>query len=179
MYHVKGRRVGGSFFKCDLSYIFAGMYKQKLSQQQALQKLKQYCAYQERSHSEVTEKLYGYGLYKKEVEAIMAALIEENFLNEERFAIAFAGGKFRVKKWGLVKITYELKQRGVSAYCIKKALTQIDRNEYETVLDELAAEKWRLLRGEKNIFNKKRKTQAYLLQKGFEAALIRERINLL
>src|SRR4030081_1027510 len=97
-------------------------YKQTLTKDQALQKARQYCAYQERCHKEVKDKLYGYGLHKKEVEESLSQLIEENYLNEERFAIQFAGGRFRMKQWGRVKIRYDLKQRQVSEYCIKKAL---------------------------------------------------------
>src|SRR5690606_26754360 len=99
-------------------------FKKQLTPEQALQKLKHYCAYQERSHSEVVEKLYSLGVWKREHDAIIASLIEEGYLNEERFAIAFAGGKFRMKKWGRTKIKYELKQRQVSEYSIKKALKQ-------------------------------------------------------
>ena len=86
------------------------LIRKQLSKEQALQKLKHYCGYQDRSHSEVKEKLYSLGVWKKDHDEIMAALIEENYLNEERFALAFAGGKFRMKKWGRVKIKYELKQ---------------------------------------------------------------------
>src|SRR6201996_8784258 len=93
-----------------------------LSLEQALQKARHYCGYQERCHSEVKEKLYSFGLHKKEVEEALSTLIEENYLNEERFAIQYAGGHFRLKQWGKVKIRYELKQRQVSDYCIKKAL---------------------------------------------------------
>ena len=73
------------------------MYKQQLTKEQALPKVRQYCTYQERSHSEVKEKLYSFGLYKKDVEQLISNLIEENYLNEERFAIVFAGGRFRIK----------------------------------------------------------------------------------
>ena len=96
------------------------MQQQSFTPQQALQKIKHYCAYQERCHSEVKEKLYGVGLRKNEVDEIISTLIEENYLNEERFAIQFAGGHFRIKNWGRVKIKYELKQKQVSDYCIKK-----------------------------------------------------------
>ncbi len=150
------------------------MYKKYLTKEQALQKLKQYCAYQERCHSEVTEKLYELGVYKKEHDEIIAALIEENYLNEERFAIAFAGGKFRIKQWGRVKIKYELKQKQVSEYCIKKALSAIPEEDYLKTLNKLADEKRKTLKTEKNIFIKKRKLQDYLLQKGFETNLVRE-----
>ena len=96
------------------------IYKKQLTPEQALQKLRHYCGYQERCHSEVKEKLYSLGVFKNEHDAIIATLIEEDYLNEERFAIAFAGGKFRVKQWGRVKIKYELKQKQVSEYSIKK-----------------------------------------------------------
>jgi regulatory protein len=152
------------------------MQQQKLTPEQALQKIKHYCAYQERSHAEVKDRLYGYGLYKKDVEPIISTLIEENFLNEERFAIAFAGGHFRTKQWGRIKIKYQLKQKQVSEYCIKKALQAIDDDAYEKTLQKLFDEKLRALKSEKNIFIKKRKVQDFLLQKGFEATLVREKL---
>src|ERR1700748_907813 len=93
-----------------------------LSPEQALQKARHYCGYQERCHSEVQEKLYSLGLRKPQVEAALATLIEENYLNEERFAIQFAGGHFRLKQWGKVRIRYQLKQKKVSEYCIRTAL---------------------------------------------------------
>src|ERR1700709_2489168 len=96
--------------------------KKKLTREQAMQKARHYCAYQERSHYEVKQKLYSFGLHKIEVEESLSGLIEEDYLNEERFAIQFAGGHFRMKQWGRVKIRYELKQKQVSEYCIKKAL---------------------------------------------------------
>jgi regulatory protein len=148
--------------------------QQKLTPKQALQKIKHYCAYQERCHAEVKEKLYGFGLYQKEVEPIISTLIEENYLNEERFAIAFAGGHFRTKQWGRVKIKFQLKQKQVSEYCIKKALKIIDEDDYLKTLQKLFDQKLKTLKGEKNIFIKKRKLQDYLMQKGFETNLVRE-----
>lgn len=149
----------------------------KLSKEQALPKVKQYCAYQERCHSEVKEKLYSFGLYKKDVEQLMANLIEENYLNEERFAIQYAGGKFRMKQWGRVKIKYALKQKQVSEYCIKKALKEIGEAGYKKTLEKLAEQKLKTLKGEKNIFVKKRKLQDYLLQKGYEVEVVRGVVN--
>jgi regulatory protein len=146
--------------------------RQSFSKDQALQKARHYCAYQERCHSEVKEKLYSLGLWKKDVEEALSALIEENYLNEERFAIQFAGGRFRLKNWGRVKIRYELKQKQVSEYCIKKALAAIDEETYLHTLRKQASEKWKILKGEKNVFSKKRKLQDFLLQKGFESELI-------
>ena len=100
-------------------FTFDEMFKKYLTKQEALQKAKHYCAYQERCHSEVKEKLYGFGLWKNDVEDLLSTLIEEDYLNEERFAIQFAGGRFRMKQWGRVKIKYELKQKKVSDYLIK------------------------------------------------------------
>ena len=159
-----------------LFFIFTLMINNKFTPDQALPKAKQYCAYQERSHSEVKEKLYGFGLTTKEVEQIISILIEENYLNEERFAIAFAGGKFRIKQWGKVKITHALKQKQVSAYCIKKALQQIDYDTYLKTLQKNFDAKIKTLQSEKNIFIKKKKLQDHLMQKGFESELVREMI---
>jgi len=152
---------------------FAPMQQQSFTPGQALQKIKHYCAYQERCHSEVKDKLYGYGLNRKEVDEILSTLIEENYLNEERFAIQYAGGKFRIKQWGRVKIKYELRKKQVSDYCIRKALSTIDDEDYERVLNKIFDEKRASLRSEKNIFSKKKKIQDHLLQKGFETELIR------
>lgn len=153
------------------------MEKQKLTPQQAHQKIKHFCAYQERCHSEVKEKLYGYGLRKSEVEQLLSQLIEEDYLNEERFAEQFAGGRFRMKKWGRVKIRYELKQRQVSEYCIRKGMKVIDEDDYLLTLQHLFEQKSRELKGEKNLFIRKRKLQGYLLQKGYETDYIRELLN--
>lgn len=146
-------------------------YKKQLTPEQALQKLKHYCAYQERCHSEVKEKLYTLGVWKKDHDAIISTLIEENYLNEERFAMAFAGGKWRVKHWGRIRIRYELKQKQVSEYCIKKALRQIDEEEYLRVMNEIAAAKYASLKNEQYLVRKK-KTMDYLQHRGFEQALI-------
>lgn len=151
------------------------VYKQKLTPEQALQKVKHYCAYQERCHYEVKEKLYGFGLYKTDVERLISQLIEEDYLNEERFAIGFAGGRFRLKQWGRVKIEYELKQKKVSSYIIKKAMKAIDEDDYNKTLHKLALTKWNLLKNEQYI-NRLSKTTGYLMQKGFEAQFISQTI---
>jgi len=145
---------------------------QKFTPQQALQKIKTYCAYQERSHQEVKEKLYSFGLYKNDVENILGELIAENYLNEERFATLFAGGKFRMKQWGRIKIANELKQRNVSAYNIRIAMQEINDEAYKNTLQKLALAKWNSLKNEQYI-NREVKTTRYLLQKGFEAVLIK------
>jgi regulatory protein len=152
------------------------MYKQKLTPQQAFQKAKHYCGYQERCHQEVKEKLYSFGLYKIDVEQLLSQLIEENYLNEERFAIQFAGGKFRLKKWGRIKIKYELTQKRVSAYNIKKAMKEIDEEEYEKILFQLTDKKWKELKHEQYL-NRLAKTTSYLLQKGYEPQLITATLN--
>ena len=152
------------------------LYKKHLTKEQALQKLKHYCAYQERCHSEVKEKLYNLGVWKKDHDEIISTLIEENYLNEERFAIAFAGGKWRVKQWGRVKIKYELKQKKVSEYCIKKALQQISEEEYLAVIKKMADEKYASLKAEQYLVRKK-KTMDFLIRKGFEMDLVRKVIE--
>ena len=153
------------------------MISEKLKPQQALPKLKKYCAYQERCHREVQEKLYSYGVYKNDAQEIISQLIEEGYLNEERFALQYASGKFRIKQWGKVKIKYQLKQKGVSEYCIKKALLAIDKADYKKVFYKLADAKMATLKSEKNIFIKKKKLQDHLLQKGFELDLVKEIVN--
>ena len=147
------------------------LYKKSLTKEQALQKLKHYCGYQERCHSEVKQKMYDLGVNKKEHDELIASLIEEKYLDEERFAIAFAGGKFRIKQWGRVKIKHELRHKQVSDYSVKKALLQIDENEYLGLLKKLAAEKIKTLKNEQYLVRKK-KTIDYLLQRGFEMELI-------
>ena len=150
---------------------------QTFTPEQAVPKIKQYCAYQERCHAEVRDKLYSFGLHKNEVEEIISTLITENYLNEERFAIHFAGGKFRMKQWGKIKIKQALKFKQVSDYCIRKALKEIDTHEYEKTFQKLVQQKLQTLKSEKNIFIKKRKLQDFLLQKGFETNMIREAVT--
>ena len=150
--------------------------KKYLTREQALQKLKYFCAYQERCHSEVIEKLYNLGVWKKDQDEIIATLIEQNYLNEERFAVAYAGGKFRIKQWGRVKIKYELKQKQVSDYSINKALKQIDEEEYMKVLNKLVKEKYASLKNEQYLVRKK-KTMDYVIRRGFEAERVNESIK--
>lgn len=150
--------------------------KNFLTRQQALLKIQRFCAYQERCHYEVKQKLYSYGLYTSAVEEIIVNLIEHDYLNEERFARVYAGGKFRMKKWGRIKITYALKQKGVSAANIKVGLKELEESAYAATLSKLLHEKWQSLTGENNIM-KRAKTQAYLLQKGYENNLILEALS--
>lgn len=149
-----------------------------MTKEQAVQKLRHYCAYQERCHSEAKEKLYELGISKTDHDEIIASLIEDNYLDEERFAIQFAGGKFRMNKWGKRKILYALKEKQVSEYSIKKALNQISEKEYGNVLCDLATKKYGLLNAEPFVLRKK-KTIDYLLQKGFEPELVSTCVNIL
>ncbi|NCI47852.1 regulatory protein RecX [Sediminibacterium soli] len=130
-------------------------------------KIRGYCAYRERCHSEVREKLYSFGLRRNEVETLISRLIEEDVLNEQRFADLFAGGHFRQKRWGRQKIVYALRQKKVSEPVIKKALKEIDGPDYTTSLQKLARVKWQALKGEQYL-TRQAKTMAYLLQKGYE-----------
>jgi regulatory protein len=145
----------------------------RLTKEQALPQVKQFCVYRERCHSEVKEKLYSLGLYKNDVEQLMAQLIEENYLNEERFAKQYAGGKFRMNHWGRVKIKYALRQKQVSDYSIKKGLKEISEADYKKTLQKLAEQKLKTLKNE-NVFSKKKKLQDFLLQKGYEGEIVRQ-----
>lgn len=148
----------------------------KLTPLVALEKLKNWCAYQERSQFEVRNKLYEYGVYKEDAENIITQLIQENFLNEERFAIAFARGKFRIKHWGKIKIRIELKQHKVSDYCIKKTLNQIDGNEYFATLEKIIEKKKSEIK-ETNKIKKHYKIIKYAMSRGYEQDLIMEAIK--
>ena len=139
--------------------------------EQALLKARDWCAYQERCQQELRDKLYGYGLKTNEVENLIAQLIAENFVNEERFAKAFAGGKFRIKKWGKIKIKMELKARRVSDYCINKGLAEIDPTEYMHTLKKVLVLKARSVH-EKNALKKKQKLLRFALSRGYEQDLI-------
>lgn len=151
-------------------------FKNKLTNEQALEKIKRYCSYQERCHSEVKEKLYSFGLRRNEADEIISELIENNYLNEERFAIQFAGGKFRMKHWGRKKIQYELQQKNINGFIIKIALKEIDEQKYFETLQKLAQTKWDALKMENDLLRQS-KTNAYLLQKGYEQRLISGVIN--
>jgi len=142
----------------------------------ALQKLRHYCTYQERSHFEVQQKLRELRIPYAYHDEIIATLINEDYLNEERFAIQFAGGKFRMKEWGKKKILYALKEKRVSEYCIKKALSSIDEEDYVKTLGKLAEEKYASLKGE-TFLDRKKKIIDYLIQKGYEYDLINKALS--
>jgi regulatory protein len=145
---------------------------------QALEKIRHFCAYQERSHFEVSEKLYSFGLNAREVDSILAELIGQDYLNEERFATMFAGGKFRVKKWGRKRIEYELRARRVSEYNIRSGMAAIDPQDYHITIGELIRKKKdMLIREGYDGFELKARTLSFLSQRGFESALVQEAYN--
>lgn len=133
----------------------------------ALSKIESWCAYQERCQQEVRDKLYSWGLWKDAVENIIVELISRNFLNEERFAIAYAGGKFRMKKWGKQKIKMELKRRQVPDKIIAKALKEIGGDDYEQTLGKTLTAKWKAEK-EKHPLKKKMKVMRYMISRGYE-----------
>jgi regulatory protein len=151
--------------------------KIKLSLPVAIEKIKNWCAYQERSHYETRNKLFDFGLYTNEVDEAISVLVTENFLNEERFAETFARGKFRIKYWGKNKIKIELKQKKVSDYSINKALKQIDSDEYYKVLEKVITRKIKESK-EKIDYKKKYKVMQYAISRGFEIPLINDILKL-
>ncbi|MGM0931998.1 MAG: regulatory protein RecX [Bacteroidota bacterium] len=139
-------------------------------------KLMQFCAYRDRSHKEVEEKLREMNMIPAAQEQIIIQLMQEDFLNEERFARSFVRGKFRIKKWGRIKIRQGLKFREISSPIIKLALTEIEEEAYLHTLEELAIKKQKAIK-ENNLFKKKRKLADFLLQKGYEANLVYDKVN--
>ena len=145
--------------------------------EEVVQKLKRYCAYQERSHHEVRRKLLSLKIYGEMLEDVIVLLVQEDFLNEERFARSYARGKYRIKKWGRRKIKEGLKQKGVSEYCIKKALTEIDPDLYEDHLRELLSKYYNNRRDKYERHILYTKTIEYALSKGYEYELVKERMK--
>ena len=142
----------------------------------ALMKMQSWCAYQERCQHDTRNKLFELGLWPEAVENIIVKLIEDNFLNEERFATTFARGKFTIKKWGRIKIKQELKQKRVGDYCLKKAMQQIDETEYMATLKKLIDSKRKLI-NEKSPIKLKYKLMNYVLSKGYEKDLVFDILN--
>ena len=142
-----------------------------LTIKEARLKLEYYCSYQERCHQEVIQKSYELGMKTLETDSIVVHLIQNNFLNEERFARSFARGKHRIKLWGKNRIVNELKQRQISAPNIKCALTEIVEEEYQDTFDKLTERHWETIK-ETNVQKKKKKFCDYLLRKGWESNLV-------
>lgn len=143
---------------------------------EALKKAANFCAYQERTHHEVKEKLMEVGVYGDDSEEIVVWLIENNYLNEERFAKVFAGSKFRQKHWGRLKIRQELKLRKLSEYCIKAGMAEINDEDYLDTLLKIIDKKAHSLKGE-NPMLLKQKLVRYALSKGFENDLVWQTVN--
>lgn len=152
------------------------MPKKTLTPEKAREKIRHFCAYQERSHLEVRNKLFEYGLHRNEADEVITNLVTDGYLNEERFAKAFAGGKFRMKKWGRIKITHGLESKGVSPNCIRIGLKEIDESAYHTTLRGLLQEKISTLDRE-NVYILRDKLSAYAIQKGYEPDLVWKEIK--
>jgi regulatory protein len=140
-----------------------------LTETEAWNKVTAFCAYRERSRKEVIEKLYAYGLDKDTIEKLLKRLESEKYLQEERFAYAFAGGKFRLKNWGKRRIELELKARGIPEKDISNALNEIQEKDYLSTLKKLADKKEKeLLSKEPNEWKRRQKIAAFLIRKGYE-----------
>jgi len=145
---------------------------EKISYEEAKLKAANYCAYQERCQEEVKNKLYGYGLYTKQVNNLLSYLITENFINEERFSRAYTGGKFRIKHWGRVRIIRELQKRKISEYCIRKGMEEIDDEDYKATAKKIICKKNEQLTRKMPTFQLKNKIATYTIAKGYEPALV-------
>lgn len=146
------------------------------SVEQVIQKIEHYCAYQDRCHEEVTQKLRSLKMNSEEIDRIIAHLIHDNFLNEERFAKSFARGKHRIKHWGKIRITNELKCRGINQTLINIALKEISPEEYYDTFENLANRNWESIR-ETNSLKKRKKFCDYMLRRGFESNLVYEKLK--
>lgn len=145
---------------------------------EALLKLEHFCAYQERCHAEVIAKLYSLKMTSDEIDFIVVQLIENNFLNETRFACSFARGKHRIKSWGKIRITNELKARQISSTIITIALKEISPEEYETTFNLLSERSWNAI-SEKNVLKKRKKFCDYMLRRGYESNLVYDKVKAL
>ena len=143
---------------------------------EAQSKLENYCAYQERCHKEIVEKLRGMNMIPQAIDLIIVHLIDNKYLNEERFACSFARGKHRIKHWGKIRIVNELKFRKISQYNITTALKEITAEEYCSTFHTAAERQWANIR-ESNVIKKRKKFCDFLLRKGFESNLIYEKVK--
>ncbi len=145
--------------------------KKTYTLQEATKKLEYYCAYQERCHQEVRQKLLGMYMIPEAIDVIIVHLLEHNYLNEERFAKTFVRGKFRIKKWGRRRLTQELERKDISKVNINQAITEIDDNNYIETFHDLAEKKANSLK-ESNKFKKRKKLINYLIYRGWESHLV-------
>lgn len=146
-------------------------YSKSYTVQEATKVLEHFCAYQERCHKEVERKLRELNMIPEAKDHIILHLMENNYLNEERFSKSFARGKFKINKWGKIKITNELKFKNISPYNIKTALKEIDNEEYYAILLNLTEKKNTLIK-ESNAFKRSQKLSSYLISKGYEFNLV-------
>jgi regulatory protein len=142
----------------------------------AINKIENFCAYQERCHEEVVQKLRTMKMDSEEIDTIMAHLISDNFLNEERFACSFARGKHRIKHWGKIRIVNELKSKKITQILINIALKEISPEEYAATFHTLAERHWESIL-ETNLMKKRKKFCDYMLRRGFESNLVFEKIK--
>ena len=150
--------------------------KEVYSIKEAKLKIEHFCAYQERCHEEVVSKLWSMKLDSSEIDEVIVHLIEHNFLNEARFACSFARGKHRIKHWGKIRITNELKMRKINQTLINLALKEITPEEYLESFENLAHRNW-LAINETNILKKRKKFCDYMLRRGFESNLIYDKVR--
>ncbi|ASO04392.1 regulatory protein RecX [Arenibacter algicola] len=149
--------------------------KNSFSVDEATRKLEGYCAYQDRCHKEVISKLREMNMIPQAIDLIVGHLIQENFLNEERFARSFARGKFKIKKWGKNRIINELKHRDISKYNITTALKEIESKEYLNTFNALASKRLSEIR-EKDLQKRRKKLADYLLYRGWESGMVYEKV---
>ena len=142
-------------------------YRKTHTPSQAKPKIEKFCAYQERSHQQVKRKLQGYGLNGMDADILLVELMHANFLNEERFAMAYARGKFKIKGWGKTKIKQGLKREGVGEKLIQQALASLGMDDYLDTLNTLTTKKWPLIKGASHI-EKVFKLKRYLVGKGYD-----------
>ena len=152
------------------------MQKNSYTYQEAQVRLERYCAYQERCHKEVREKLITMQMIPQVIDNIICHLIDEGYLNEERFATSFARGKFKIKKWGRVRIEMVLKKKEISSYNIKKALEELDEMDYLNTFESLAQKGCALIK-ETNPYKKRTKLIQYLLYRGWESHLVYDKVK--
>ena len=148
--------------------------KKTYTLQEATRKLEHYCAYQERCHKEVRQKLQSMHMIPEAIDVIIVHLLEHNFLNEARFAKAYVSGKLRIKAWGRRRLTFELKKKDIGKVNINQALTEIENVEYIEVFNNLADKKADSITGSDK-YKKRKKLIDYLLYRGWETHLVYEK----
>jgi regulatory protein len=147
------------------------MKSNSLTYEEALYKAASYCSQSEHCISELRNKFEQWGVLESDQEKIIRCLVEEKYLNEQRFAIAYAKDKFRYNKWGKIRIRLELNQKRISKELIEEAIETIDPEEYAATIIRLASEKEKKLTY-RNEYERKGKLYRFLTGKGFEMEAI-------